>query len=286
MMKLSKQLKSDFNKCELIIKENSKTFYKAFSMLKAKQDRQAIYAIYAYCRVVDDAIDEYKDIDLLNSYESKLMDMIKGDTPTDFIFRSLNEVIKHYYPKAYDFKPYFDLIEGQRQDFLFTQPKTLDDLLKYCYHVAGVVGEMLSYVLAPKSVIGELKLVARNLGEAMQITNILRDIGEDRKRKRIYIPLDVMHQFNYTQKDLELGVVNHGFIEMFEYLANYAHKKYEIALEKLHLFKPDARKPLLLASKMYEEIISTIRSNNYDVYNIRSVVSDERKKEIVLSIYK
>nr|WIF88474.1 phytoene/squalene synthase family protein [Acholeplasma laidlawii] len=280
MMKLSKQLKSDFNKCELIIKENSKTFYKAFSMLKAKQDRQAIYAIYAYCRVVDDAIDEYKDIDLLNSYESKLMDMIKGDTPTDFIFRSLNEVIKHYYPKAYDFKPYFDLIEGQRQDFLFTQPKTLDDLLKYCYHVAGVVGEMLSYVLAPKSVIGELKLVARNLGEAMQITNILRDIGEDRKRKRIYIPLDVMHQFNYTQKDLELGVVNHGFIEMFEYLANYAHKKYEIALEKLHLFKPDARKPLLLASKMYEEIISTIRSNNYDVYNIRSVVSDERKKKL------
>lgn len=286
MMKLSKQLKSDFNKCEVIIKENSKTFYKAFSMLKAKQDRQAIYAIYAYCRVVDDAIDEYKDIDLLNSYESKLMDMIKGDVPTDFIFRSLNEVIKHYYPKAYDFKPYFDLIEGQRQDFLFTQPKTLDDLLKYCYHVAGVVGEMLSYVLAPKSVIGELKLVARNLGEAMQITNILRDIGEDRKRKRIYIPLDVMHQFNYTQKDLELGVVNHGFIQMFEYLANYAHKKYEIALEKLHLFKPDARKPLLLASKMYEEIISTIRSNNYDVYNIRSVVSDERKKEIVLSIYK
>lgn len=286
MMKLSKQLKSDFNKCELIIKENSKTFYKAFSMLKAKQDRQAIYAIYAYCRVVDDAIDEYKDIDLLNSYESKLMDMIKGDVPTDFIFRSLNEVIKHYYPKAYDFKPYFDLIEGQRQDFLFTQPKTLDDLLKYCYHVAGVVGEMLSYVLAPKSVIGELKLVARNLGEAMQITNILRDIGEDRKRKRIYIPLDVMHQFNYTQKDLELGVVNHGFIQMFEYLANYAHKKYEIALEKLHLFKPDARKPLLLASKMYEEIIPTIRSNNYDVYNIRSVVSDERKKEIVLSIYK
>lgn len=286
MMKLSKQLKSDFNKCELIIKENSKTFYKAFSMLKAKQDRQAIYAIYAYCRVVDDAIDEYKDIDLLNSYESKLMDMIKGDAPTDFIFRSLNEVIKHYYPKAYDFKPYFDLIEGQRQDFLFTQPKTLDDLLKYCYHVAGVVGEMLSYVLAPKSVIGELKLVARNLGEAMQITNILRDIGEDRKRKRIYIPLDVMHQFNYTQKDLELGVVNHGFIQMFEYLANYAHKKYEIALEKIHLFKPDARKPLLLASKMYEEIIPTIRSNNYDVYNIRSVVSDERKKEIVLSIYK
>lgn len=286
MMKLSKQLKSDFNKCEVIIKENSKTFYKAFSMLKAKQDRQAIYAIYAYCRVVDDAIDEYKDIDLLNSYESKLMDMIKGDVPTDFIFRSLNEVIKHYYPKAYDFKPYFDLIEGQRQDFLFTQPKTLDDLLKYCYHVAGVVGEMLSYVLAPKSVIGELKLVARNLGEAMQITNILRDIGEDRKRKRIYIPLDVMHQFNYTQKDLELGVVNHGFIQMFEYLANYAHKKYEIALEKLHLFKPDARKPLLLASKMYEEIIPTIRSNNYDVYNIRSVVSDERKKEIVLSIYK
>lgn len=286
MMKLSKQLKSDFNKCELIIKENSKTFYKAFSMLKAKQDRQAIYAIYAYCRVVDDAIDEYKDIDLLNSYESKLMDMIKGDVPTDFIFRSLNEVIKHYYPKAYDFKPYFDLIEGQRRDFLFTQPKTLDDLLKYCYHVAGVVGEMLSYVLAPKSVIGELKLVARNLGEAMQITNILRDIGEDRKRKRIYIPLDVMHQFNYTQKDLELGVVNHGFIQMFEYLANYAHKKYEIALEKLHLFKPDARKPLLLASKMYEEIIPTIRSNNYDVYNIRSVVSDERKKEMVLSIYK
>src|SRR5690554_3370438 len=125
MMKLSKQLKSDFNKCEAIIKENSKTFYKAFSMLKSKQDRQAIYAIYAYCRVVDDAIDEYKDIDLLNSYEAKLMNMIKGNPPTDFIFRSLNEVIKYYYPKDYDFKPYFDLMKARDKTSCLYNPKHL-----------------------------------------------------------------------------------------------------------------------------------------------------------------
>lgn len=71
-----------------------------------------IYVIYVYCRVVDDVIDEYKDIDLLNSYEVKLMNMIKGNLLMDFIFGSLNEVIKYYYFKDYDFKLYFDLIEG------------------------------------------------------------------------------------------------------------------------------------------------------------------------------
>ena len=286
MTKTSKQLKDDFNQCEAIIKENSKTFYKAFSMLKSKMDRQAIYAIYAYCRIVDDAIDEYKDIVLLESYQRKLESLIKKEPQSDFVFRALAHVVENYYPNDYDFKPYFGLIEGQKQDYTFKQPKTLDDLLNYCYLVAGVVGEMLSYVLAPKDAISDVRKVAIDLGEAMQITNILRDIGEDRKRARIYIPLDLMEQFNYTQNDLEAGVVNENFIKLFEHLATYAENRYKIALEKINLFKPDARKPLMLASMMYAAIIDTVRENKYDVFNKRAVVSDEIKKSIVMKVYR
>ncbi len=286
MTKISKQLKNDFNQCEAIIKENSKTFYKAFSMLKSKMDRQAIYAIYAYCRIVDDAIDEYKDILLLESYQRKLESLINKEPQSDFVFRALAYVIETYYPKDYDFKPYFGLIEGQRQDYTFKQPKTLDDLLNYCYLVAGVVGEMLSYVLAPKDAIGDVRMVAIHLGEAMQITNILRDIGEDRKRARTYIPLDLMEQFKYTKQDLEQGLVNSNFTQLFEHLATYAENKYKIALEKIQLFKPDARKPLMLAALMYEAIIDTVRKNSYDVFNRRAVVSDEIKKSIVTKVYR
>jgi phytoene synthase len=286
MTKISKQLKHDFNQCETIIKENSKTFYKAFSMLKSKIDRQAIYAIYAYCRIVDDAIDEYKDIILLESYQKKLESLINKEPQSDFVFRALAYVIETYYPNDYDFKPYFGLIEGQRQDYQFKQPKTLDDLLNYCYLVAGVVGEMLSYVLAPKDAISDVRMVAIHLGEAMQITNILRDIGEDRKRDRIYIPSDVMSQFNYTKAVLEKGEVNTHFSQLFEHLATYAENGYKIALEKIDLFKPDARKPLMLAALMYEAIIDTIRKNAYDVFNKRAVVSDEVKKSIVTKVYR
>jgi len=286
MRRVSKALRSDLKKCEDIIKNNSKTFYKAFGMLKSKTDREAIYAIYAYCRVVDDAIDEYEDLNLLNSYKEKLDNLKKGQIPDDYIFRSLSYVFETYYPKDYDYAPYEGLICGQRQDFEFVQPKTLQSLLDYCYLVAGVVGEMLSYVLAPKDALKDVRKVAIDLGEAMQITNILRDIGEDKNRGRIYIPEDVMQTFNYSKRDLEAEVVNDNFKSMFEYLANYAQEKYKVALASLDLFKRDARKPLMLASLMYEAILNTVRQNDYDVFKKRSVVPDSIKKEIIKKVYR
>ncbi|WP_025724975.1 phytoene/squalene synthase family protein [Acholeplasma granularum] len=284
MQKLTKEQIKEFKLCEQIIKDNSKTFYKAFSTLKSKADRYAIYAIYAYCRVVDDSIDEYKDLDLLKSYERKLSALKNGNIPDDFIFRSLNEVIKTYYPIKYDFKPYYELIIGQEMDYRFTQPNTLNELLDYCYKVAGVVGEMLGYILAEKKDVDKINRVAINLGEAMQITNILRDIGEDKKRNRIYLPKDVMNKFNYSKDDLYNEVVNENFINTVEYLALYAHDKYQSAIDQIDLFKVDARKPLLLASKFYEAILDSIRMNNYQVFSIRSIVSDETKKEIIKTL--
>lgn len=279
------QREKDFNQCKRLIMENSKTFYKAFSMLKNSLDRKAIYAVYAYCRVVDDSIDEYKDLNLLKSYEDKLKNYQTNGITDDFIFRSLDVVFKHYYPKNYQFEPYFDLIEGQRQDYEFKQPDTMDDLLKYCYLVAGVVGEMLSYILSPKENHEEVKVVAKELGEAMQITNILRDIGEDLKRGRIYIPKDLMKKHGVLERDLKEGNISKNFINLFEELAVFATNQYDKALSKIDLFKEDARIPLYAASMLYREIIETIRNNAYQVFSKRQVVSKERKEEIIKNIY-
>ncbi len=279
------QREKDFNQCKKLIMENSKTFYKAFSMLKNSLDRKAIYAVYAYCRVVDDSIDEYKDLNLLKSYEDKLKNYQTSGITDDYIFRSLDVVFKNYYPKDYQFEPYYDLIEGQRQDYQFKQPETMDDLLKYCYLVAGVVGEMLSYILSPKENHHEVKVVAKELGEAMQITNILRDIGEDLKRGRIYVPKDLMKKHGVSEIDLKDGVINPNFINLFEELAVFATTQYDKALSKINLFKEDARIPLAAASYLYREIIETIRKNDYQVFLKRQVVSKERKEEIVKNIY-
>ena len=126
-----------------------------------------------------------------------------------------------------DEAPFRDLLQGQEMDIEQQRYETLDELLIYSYHVASTVGLMLLPIIAPRKK-EQLKEAAISLGIAMQLTNILRDIGEDQaERDRIYLPKHVMDQFGYTEQELQEGIVNQAFQHVWEYIAFEAEAYYE-----------------------------------------------------------
>ena len=126
----------DYNYCENIIKIYSKSFYAAFSILP-KPKRNAVYAIYAFCRYADDSIDVLNSLDKLLKLESYLDQLRQGNRVDLPIFRALEDTFKTF---DLDISPFYDMIQGQKMDFNFIQPKDINEFKKYCYHVAGSVG--------------------------------------------------------------------------------------------------------------------------------------------------
>lgn len=270
--------------CRKIIQKNSLTFYKAFSKIEDKQKRKAIYAVYAFCRYADDLVDEYQDENKLNRLEKELTNYVNKKRTPNFMWRALKKHTKDIY-KEHHFKAFYDMIEGQRMDLHFVGYETLEDLLRYCYHVAGTVGLMLNPILAGYD---EPKLYpfAVHLGHAMQITNILRDIGEDYQQGRIYIPRAILKEANYSLNDLDNGKINNGLVDVIERLAKVALKYYDEALKDLSLYPKDTAKPLGLSIVFYRAILDAIRDNGYDVFRKRAVVTSAKKEQIMKAFLK
>lgn len=276
----AKQKKSDILACEDIIKKNSLTFYKAFSKIPHKRKREAVYAVYAFCRYADDLIDEDHDREGLDKLKEELDLYRQGHTPHHFRWRALRDTTRSFYAKDYDYKPFYEMIEGQKMDVDFKGYETEEDLLTYCYHVAGTVGLMLIPILAHRHQ-HELNEFAINLGYGMQITNILRDVGEDFKNQRIYLPKELMRQANYSHDDLAHGKINIEFINLFEGLAKKAERYFDEALQQLDLFDDDVKLPLGLSIVLYREIINACREQHYDVFTKKNFVSDQRKDALI-----
>ena len=275
-----KQVHQDIHRCEEVIKANSLTFYKAFSKIKDRKKRHAVYAVYAFCRYADDLIDEANDEEGLLQLKEDLDAYVKEHKAPNYIFRALNHTTKSFYAKDYDYNPFYDMIKGQLMDYRFIGYDTYEQLLDYCYHVASTVGLMLVPILS-KEHSEQLTDFAINLGYGMQITNILRDIGEDAKKGRIYIPKQEISRANYTIHDLSHGKINVEFINMFEALAKKAEAYFEQALSDINLFPKDVRIPLGLSIVLYRDILNACRESEYDVFSKKNFVSEERKNILI-----
>ncbi len=219
MMNIS--LDKAYNQCEEIIKENSKTFYKAFSILPSKQ-RKAVWAVYAFCRQVDDIVDEGSNPEVeLQQFEAEFARFKNGELLNESaMWVVLRNVFEQYEMNVQAFD---DMISGQRMDLVKKEYDTLDEVKTYSSHVASTVGLMLLPILAPTTH-KELEKEAIALGIAMQLTNILRDVGEDLERGRIYLPKALMDSYGYTRTLLENRWVTSEFIEMWEHLAKEAER--------------------------------------------------------------
>jgi phytoene synthase len=278
-------LNFDYFLTEQIIKKNSASFYAAFSKIKDKHRRRGIFSVYAFCRYVDDLIDEKKDLNQLLAYKSKLDDFVKGRSLGGFRWRTLKDTAKRFYPDNYDYQPYYQMIEGQEFDSHPVRMETLDQLLHYCDLVAGSVGKMLLPLLAPKATVN-LQPFAIALGRAFQLTNILRDIGEDYRRDRVYIPKSLLTAHHYSLSDLNQSTINSSFISLWEEIATLAEKYYQEALPMLIHFPEDSRWPLKGALLVYRAILAVVRKKKYTVMKIKHYVPDDEKMTIIRQLKK
>lgn len=181
----SSTIASDYAYCEKIIKRHSKSFYYAFSNLP-KDKARAVYAIYAFCRTADDSVDENKTSGLqliaLDRLTDELSHFAKGQEVDHPLWRALRDVFNRF---DMDIQPFYEQLTGQRMDIHFISPSNLSTLETYSKYVAGSVGKMLLPIIASNAKT-DLNRVAEDLGIAMQLTNILRDVGEDYRDKVVF----------------------------------------------------------------------------------------------------
>ncbi|MGD6817705.1 phytoene/squalene synthase family protein [Metabacillus sp. 84] len=275
------KIKTAYAQCEELIRIHSKSFYKAFSLLPSEK-KNAVWAVYAFCRTVDDIVDEgtNPEKELLAFEEEFKRFLNNGHDRGHYIWLALEDTFSRY---DMDEEAFWDMIKGQRMDLTKKRYETLEEVFDYSYHVASAVGLMLLPILAPKKK-KSLRNGAIALGIAMQLTNILRDIGEDLDRDRIYLPKEVMDQFGYSERELESGIISDSFISVWEYLAFEAEAYYEEAMDTISEYPLHSRTPVKAAAFFYKAILNKVRGNHYQVFGKRNYVTQDEKISILSQI--
>ncbi|WP_440857662.1 phytoene/squalene synthase family protein [Staphylococcus shinii] len=259
------ELERDYNYCHNIMKTHSKTFSYAFDFLDIRR-KKAVWAIYATCRIIDDSVDRYKNLEKLDEIASDL-DTIYGNHIRSYqsdasIMNALNDTLNTY---AIPQNPFKSLIQYVKGDLDLKIIQTDSDLYDYCYGVAGTVGELLTPILAASNEnnFEQAKDAAIALGKAMQITNILRDVGEDFQNGRIYLSEEKLAQYQVELHSTYYEGVNSDYIELWESYATEAVGLYNIALNGINYFDEDVRYIIELATTTYREILEEVRKSNY-----------------------
>jgi phytoene synthase len=255
--------------CLDVTKRNSSTFYKVFKPLK-KEQKYAIYAVYAFCRRLDDIIDakttnevKIQQIQKMKEYLDQISKNTYNGADLDLI--SLQEKFSQFNLEKSSFEL---MIEGQLQDLTKIRYKTLKETEQYCYLVASSVGLMINPILTKTKNEEKLEKAARYIGYGLQMTNILRDIGEDAiKYNRVYIPSEIMQQYDVTEDDFKNGNITPNFIKMYESLVKKNQEYYEKGDKLLYLYPLKSRLILKNMNKKYFAIIQKVRENNYDVFS-------------------
>ncbi|MEM9949530.1 MAG: squalene/phytoene synthase family protein, partial [Cyanobacteria bacterium P01_D01_bin.36] len=176
----------------------------------------------------------------------------------------------------------------QRMDLVRDRYETFEDLKLYCYRVAGTVGLMSTVVMGMDTEFNTAPWMRTNpavapigeavsLGIANQLTNILRDVGEDARRGRIYLPLEDLALFDYTEEDLFNSVIDDRWRALMRFQIQRALKYYQEAEDGISRLDPDARWPVWTALMLYRKILDVIAENDYDVFNRRAFVPKARK---------
>ena len=272
--------------CRRVTAQYSKTFYMG-TLLMAPEKRRAIWAIYLWCRRTDELVDgpqaQFTSEKTLDRWEAQLESVFAG-CPVDDEDVALVDTLEKF---PLDIQPFKDMIAGQRMDLHRNRYDTFADLELYCYRVAGTVGLMSTTVMgvdterqtAPWHCQDPIDPTpqAIALGIANQLTNILRDVGEDDRRGRIYLPLEDLQTFNYTEADLIAGVVDDRWRALMQFQIDRARQFYVEAEQGISLLSADARWPVWAALDLYRQILDVIEENVYDVFSKRAYVPSLRK---------
>ncbi|MBW4654140.1 MAG: phytoene synthase [Kaiparowitsia implicata GSE-PSE-MK54-09C] len=278
-------LEEAYERCRQVTEEYAKTFYLG-TLLMSEQKRRAIWAIYVWCRRTDELVDgpqaQFTTESTLDAWEQNLEAIFAGH-PVDDVDVALVDTLERF---PIDIQPFRDMIEGQRMDLYRDRYQTFDELNLYCYRVAGTVGLMSSAVMGVEHNLRNApwrdqpynpQSEAITLGIANQLTNILRDVGEDAQRGRIYLPLEDLAAFDYTEEDLFKGVIDERWRSLMAFQIQRARHYFAEAEQGIGYLHRDARFPVWAALMLYRQILNAIERNQYDVFSKRAYVSTPRK---------
>ena len=250
------------------------SFYYAF-LFMPEQRRLAITAFYAFCREIDDVVDEVTDPGVAHTklawWRSELAQAFAGQ-PTHPVTQALM-----LHTQAFDIETaqLLAVIEGCEMDLNQTRYLDYPGLQRYCHLVAGVVGEVAARIFGQTQ--AATTDYAHKLGQALQLTNILRDVGEDAMRGRIYLPMNELQQFDVKAHEILDRKHSDRFVALMRFQAERAHRLYDEALALLPAQDLRAQKPGLMMASIYRTLLREIERDNFQVLHQRVTLTPLRK---------
>jgi len=250
------------------------SFYYAFLFLP-KPRRAAITAFYAFCREVDDVVDETLDPSVASTklawWQMEVAQAFAGQ-PTHPVMKALMPIAADYQIEQRHLQA---VIEGCQMDLAQTRYLDYPGLQRYCHLVAGVVGEVAANIFGQTR--PETTTYAHKLGQALQLTNILRDVGEDALRGRIYLPVNEMQQFDVKAHEILKRTYSDRFTALMKFQAQRAQGLYDEALTLLPDADRRAQKPGLMMASIYRDLLREIERDNFQVLHQRISLTPLRK---------
>jgi phytoene synthase len=279
---LAGSLDDAYDFCRQVTRHHAKSFYFCAQFLPAAK-RRAIYAVYALCRTIDDFVDRAADRDasdtrtILDAWRAELRDDRGDGHPA---LRAWRDAATAYRIPAEHAE---ELMRGVLMDLGTVRYATYADLELYCYRVASVVGLMTSEIFGYSDSRALDRAV--DLGLAMQLTNICRDVGEDAAMGRIYIPADELERFGVSDEALLSRRVEGRFVDLMQFQIARARALYRAAEPGIEMLSPDCRYTVRLSSRVYGKILDAIERNGYDVLSRRAYVPLPRKLAALPSVF-
>jgi phytoene synthase len=280
---MNQHLADGFRAARTITKLHAKTFYFASHFLPAEK-RPAAYAVYALCRISDDTVDTDSSSAVaqnLSRIQGSLNAVYDGSPLTDNLLMAFRQTVDTYaIPRLY----FDELIDGMYMDLNKHTYENFDELYRYCYKVAGVVGLIMLKIFGANSPAAETHAV--QLGVAMQLTNILRDIREDLERGRVYVPQDELKKFGIRSDRLARHVVDAAFKSFMQFQISRARDYYRQSAAGISMISDSRSRFVVCAMKdLYAGILSAIEKIDYDVFRTRAHVSSAGKIAAALRIF-
>ena len=250
------------------------SFYYAFLFLPAPK-RAAITAFYAFCREVDDVVDDMVDASIA---QTKLA-WWQSEVAKSYAGQPSHPVMQALMPMATEFKieqrHLQAVIEGCQMDLTQTRYLDYPGLQRYCHLVAGVLGEVAAGIFGQTN--PQTTAYAHKLGQALQLTNIIRDVGEDAMRGRIYLPVNELQQFDVKAHEILKRGYSDRFTALMKFQAQRAHGLYDEALALLPPEDLRAQKPGLMMASIYRALLREIETDNFQVLHQRTRLTPLRK---------
>ncbi|MBA3275985.1 MAG: phytoene/squalene synthase family protein [Chloroflexia bacterium] len=264
-------LANDWKLCAEVTRTHGRTFYFS-SQLMPPRKRRAIHSAYAFCRIADDLVDRAAELGAMGVCERLQAWEDEIDEPRQPVAIAYAETRETYRIPA---RFTHEMFSGIRMDLDFGQYETWDDLYVYCYRVAGTIGLITSPILGVSTASASAHAV--ELGVAMQLTNILRDIGEDAAAGRLYLPLRELESFGVDPESVMSGRPNGDFAAFMAFQIARAREYYRRAQAGMPALAPSGQLAALASSRMYSRILNQIEAQRYDVFSQRAAISTRRK---------